>query len=64
MFTKNLNLKVNCSFQFESGSLIAPDSITANKMLDFIRYKFDLSEDSILINYVKKSTRRKELFLT
>jgi hypothetical protein len=44
MFTKNFNSKVNCSFQRDSGSLIAPDSITANKLLDFARYEFDLSE--------------------
>jgi hypothetical protein len=44
MFTKNFNSKVNCSFQRDSGSLIAPDTITANKLLDFARYEFDLSE--------------------
>ncbi|WP_339918593.1 hypothetical protein [uncultured Flavobacterium sp.] len=44
MFTKNFNSKVNCSFQKDAGSLIAPDTITANKLLDFARYEFDLSE--------------------
>jgi hypothetical protein len=44
MFTKNFNSKVNCSFQRDSGSLIAPDTITANKLLDFAHYEFDLSE--------------------
>jgi hypothetical protein len=44
MFTKNFNSKVNCSFQRDAGSLIAPDTITANKLLDFARYEFDLSE--------------------
>jgi hypothetical protein len=31
-------------FQRDAGSLIAPDTITANKLLDFARYEFDLSE--------------------
>jgi len=44
MFTKNFNSKVNCSFQRDAASLIAPDAITANKLLDFARYEFDLSE--------------------
>ncbi|MEZ7498863.1 hypothetical protein QO200_08935 [Flavobacterium sp. Arc3] len=44
MFTKNFNSKVNCSFQRDAGSVIAPDAITANKLLDFARYEFDLSE--------------------
>jgi hypothetical protein len=44
MFTKNFNSKVNCSFQRDAAYLIAPDTITANKLLDFARYEFDLSE--------------------
>lgn len=44
MFTKNFNSKVNCFFQRDAGSLIAPDTITANKLLNFARYEFDLSE--------------------
>jgi hypothetical protein len=31
-------------FQRDAGSLIAPDTITANKLLDFASYEFDLSE--------------------
>jgi hypothetical protein len=31
-------------FKRTQGSLIAPDAITANKLLDFARYEFDLSE--------------------
>lgn len=44
MFTKNFNSKVNCSFQRDAAYLIAPDALTANKLLDFARYEFDLSE--------------------
>jgi hypothetical protein len=35
--------KVNCPFQRDAGSLIAPDTITANKLL-ILLYEFDLSE--------------------
>ncbi|SEA01257.1 hypothetical protein SAMN05443667_101607 [Flavobacterium gillisiae] len=44
MFTKNFNSKVNCSFQRDAAYLVAPDTNTANKLLDFARYEFDLSE--------------------
>jgi hypothetical protein len=44
LFTKNFNNKVNCCFKCDAGSLIAPDSLTASRLLDFARYEFDLSE--------------------
>jgi hypothetical protein len=43
-------------------SLIAPDTIKANKLLQFARYEFDLSE-LYARKCVKKSTSRKESFL-
>jgi hypothetical protein len=36
--------KVNCSVQRDAASLIAPDTIKANKLLQFASYEFDLSE--------------------
>ncbi len=44
MFTKNFNSKVNCSFNRDAASIIAPDSLTALHLLSFARYEFDLSE--------------------
>lgn len=44
MFTKNFNALVDCSFSRSSSSLIAPDTLTANKLLNFARFEFDLSE--------------------
>jgi len=44
MFTKNFNSKVNCSFNRNSATLVAPDSVYAADMLNFARYGFDLSE--------------------
>jgi hypothetical protein len=44
MFTKNFNALVDCSINRSSSSLIAPDSVTANKLLQFARFEFDLSE--------------------
>jgi len=44
MFTKNFNSKVSCSFDQATASLIAPDTLTANNLLAFARYSFDLSE--------------------
>jgi hypothetical protein len=38
------NSKVNCSVQRDAASLIAPDTIKANKLLQFASYEFDLSE--------------------
>jgi predicted DsbA family dithiol-disulfide isomerase len=36
--------KINCSVQRDAASLIAPDTIKANKLLQFASYEFDLSE--------------------
>ncbi len=44
MFTKNFNSKVNCTFNRDAASLVAPDSLTAMDLLDFARFEFDLSE--------------------
>ncbi len=44
MFTKNFNSRVYCTINQLSASLVAPDSIVANDLLNFARYEFDLSE--------------------
>jgi hypothetical protein len=44
MFTKNFNLKVNCSFNRDGASLVAPDSLFAFEFLNFARFHFDLTE--------------------
>ncbi|WP_300027263.1 hypothetical protein [uncultured Maribacter sp.] len=44
MFTKNFNDKVKAIFQKNLAVLVAPDSLTANQLLQFGRYDFDLVE--------------------
>lgn len=44
MFTKNFNSKVGCTFNREAAVLVAPDEETANQLLNFARYEFDLTE--------------------
>ncbi|MGO4920622.1 hypothetical protein ACEN2N_13795 [Maribacter spongiicola] len=44
MFTKNFNDKVRAIFQRNLAVLVAPDSLTANQLLRFGRYDFDLVE--------------------
>ena len=44
MFTKNFNSKVKAIFQKNLAVLVAPDSLTANQLLQFGRYDFDLVE--------------------
>lgn len=44
MFTKNFNSKVNCAFQRDAAMIVAPDSATANKLVQFAQYQFNLSE--------------------
>ena len=44
VFTKNFNSRVNCTFNRDAASLVAPDSLTALNLLQFSRYDFDLSE--------------------
>lgn len=44
MFTKNFNSKIKAVFQKNLAVLIAPDSVTANQLLHFGRYDFDLVE--------------------
>ncbi len=55
MFTKNFNSKLVCSFNKESASITAPDSLKASKLLKLVQFDFDLSE-----LYTRKM--RKELF--
>jgi len=44
MLTKNFNSKVSCTFSPKSAVLIAPDEDTAQKMVKFAQYQFDLNE--------------------
>jgi hypothetical protein len=44
MFTKNFNSKVICAFQRDAALIVAPDTITANKLVQFAQYQFNLSE--------------------
>lgn len=44
MFTKNFNDKVKAIFQRNLAVLVAPDFLTANQLLQFGRYDFDLVE--------------------
>lgn len=44
MFTKNFNSKVSSTFKRESASIIATDTLTAERMVKFAQYEFDLSE--------------------
>lgn len=44
MFTKNFNSKVNCTFQKSAASITAPDTKSAELLLHFAQYGFDLAE--------------------
>lgn len=44
MFTRNFNSKVNCVFNKEASSLVAPNDKIAEDLVAFARYEFDLSE--------------------
>lgn len=55
MFTKNFNSKLVCTFHKEAATLMAPDSIKANQLIQLVQFDFDLSE-----LYTRKL--RKELF--
>lgn len=44
MFTRNFNSKVNCVFNKEASSLVAPNDEIAQDLVEFARYEFDLSE--------------------
>ena len=44
MFTKNFNSKVDCVFQRDGALIVAPDTTTANKLVQFAQYQFNLSE--------------------
>jgi hypothetical protein len=43
-FTKNFNSKVRCLFNPDAASLVAPDSLQAETLLNFSRFDFDLCE--------------------
>jgi hypothetical protein len=55
MFTKNFNSKVKTIFKENIAVISAPDSLSANYLLDYSRYDFDLNE-----LYARKL--RKELY--
>lgn len=44
MFTKNFNSKIKAIFQKNLAVLVAPDTLTAQQLLQFGRYDFDLVE--------------------
>lgn len=44
MFTKNFNSKVNCTFHREGALIVAPDTLAAQKLVQFAQYQFNLSE--------------------
>jgi hypothetical protein len=44
MFTKNFNSKVDCAFQRDGALIVAPDTTTADKLVQFAQYQFNLSE--------------------
>lgn len=44
MFTKNWNSKVNCTFNRDAASLVAPDEDIAQSLVDYAQYSFDLAE--------------------
>lgn len=44
MFTKNFNDKIKAVFQKNLAVIIAPDTLTANQLVQFGRYDFDLVE--------------------
>lgn len=43
-FSKNFNSKVNCTFNRDAASMVAPDKEMAEALLAFARYDFDLAE--------------------
>ncbi|MEM9338959.1 MAG: hypothetical protein AAGA66_09540 [Bacteroidota bacterium] len=44
MFTKNFNEKVSTTFNKDAAVITAPDTLTAQKLVDFGQYSFDLTE--------------------
>ena len=44
LFTKNFNSKVATVFKPKASSLVAPDKMIANDLIDFANYQFDLAE--------------------
>lgn len=44
LFTKNFNSKVNNTFKPKAASLVAPDEVIADDLVNFANYQFDLSE--------------------
>jgi hypothetical protein len=61
MFTKNFNSKVDCSFRRNASYIVAPDSTSANYLLEFARYEFDLAE-LYARKFRKQLFEKKELF--
>lgn len=44
MLTKNFNSKVKATFNMNAAVITAPDSTTANQLVNFEQYNFDLTE--------------------
>lgn len=44
MFTKNFNAKVSYTFTRNAAAFTAPDEATAEKIINFAQYEFDLTE--------------------
>lgn len=44
MFTKNFNSKVKTIFKSNAASIVAPDSLYANELVEFSNYHFNLTE--------------------
>lgn len=44
MFAKNFNAKVNNTFKKNTASLVAPDPVIAEKIINFAQFEFDLAE--------------------
>ena len=55
MFTKHFNNKVSCTFYRKAALLMAPDSLSADRLVELSQFDFDLSE-----LYARKI--RKELY--
>lgn len=44
MLTKNFNSKISANFNKSLGTIVAPDSVNAKRLLNFGNYDFDLTE--------------------
>jgi hypothetical protein len=44
MFTKNFNSKVNCTFNRDAATLVAPNDSIAQRLIRYAQFEFDLNE--------------------